>query len=136
MYDASKTQQQFQDIFQAVKELGLQDLVVLSSYDTTGNILLRQQAKHFTIALDTFTPNDYLQLKDQPYKYFMLPLASWTGNITADVRSWKKNVVTYTVNTAADMQKAYDLGIRIILTDNIPMIIEWMKAYDAKKAKK
>lgn len=47
----------------------------------------------------------------------------------------KKEVVTYTINTSADMQKAYDMGIRVVLTDNIPMIIEWMRAYAQQKAK-
>lgn len=127
VYDPAQTNQQFQDIFQAVKELGVQDKVILSTYDPAGNILLREEGKHFTIALDTYTPQDYMLMKDNPYKYFMLPFTSMRGPIVAAVRRMKKDVVTYTVDTPEDMDKVYAMGIRIILTDNIPMVINRMK---------
>lgn len=127
VYDPSKTKQQIEEIVNVVKELDREDDVILSSYDTTGNALLNEEGRKLTLAWDTFASEDYLRLKDSNHKFFMLPYTSYEKFIVDHIRGLKKEVVTYTVNNVQDVQKMYDMGIRYIMTDNVPMVIEWLR---------
>jgi len=40
-----------------------------------------------------------------------------------------KKVVVYTVNTEEDFDRIYNMGIRTIMTDNVPLIKETLKKY-------
>ena len=40
-----------------------------------------------------------------------------------------KKVVVYTVNTEEDFDRIYNMGIRTIMTDNVPLIKEVLKKY-------
>lgn len=41
----------------------------------------------------------------------------------------RKKVVVYTVNTEKDFDRLYILGVRIIMTDNVPLIKQALKKY-------
>lgn len=127
IYDANKVEQQIDEIIDTVKELDREDDVILSSYDTTGNMLLNAQGKKFTIAWDTFAAEDYLRLKNTNHRFFMLPYQSYEKSIIDYIHGLKKEVVTYTVNSVQDLQDVYDMGIRYVMTDNVPMVIEWLR---------
>lgn len=57
----------------------------------------------------------------------MLPYASYKPFIVDGVKKAKKKPIAYTVNNVQDVQKLYDMGIRSFMTDNVPMIIQWLR---------
>jgi glycerophosphoryl diester phosphodiesterase len=41
----------------------------------------------------------------------------------------KKQIVVYTVNTEKDFDRVYAMGVRTVMTDNVPLIKEALKKY-------
>lgn len=41
----------------------------------------------------------------------------------------KKQIVVYTINTQAEFDHIYALGVKNIMTDNVPLIKEALKKY-------
>lgn len=66
-------------------------------------------------------------MKDVPYDFFMLPFSSYKTFIVDALKKAKKESIAYTVNSVQDVQNLYDMGIRSFMTDNIPMIIQWLR---------
>ena len=64
----------------------------------------------------------------QIHKYFMIPYASFQPFIVNFLRDAKKEAVAYTINNVQDVQKIYNMGIRVIMTDNVPMVIERLRS--------
>lgn len=132
VYDPKKTEQQIDEIIDVVKELDREDDVILSSYDMTGNALLNEEGRKLNLAWDTFASEDYLRLKESNHRFFMLPYQSYEPFIANYITGLEKTPVTYTVNNVQDVQKMYDMGIRYIMTDNVPMVIEWLRNHQNK----
>lgn len=129
IYNPSHVKPQLQEIVQTIKKLDLEDKAIISTYDTTGNALLGTIADDYQIGWDTFNPQDAKLLADTDYRYFMLPYSSYSPELVQYVKDLKIEPVTYTVNSVQELQKFYEMGLRTIMTDNVPMVIERMRAY-------
>lgn len=124
VYNTKYTQEQIQDVIETVKKLGMEDRAILSSYDKEANTLL--WADTGIIAWrDTFDSNDVFSLHEANHKYFMLPYSSITWNLSQEVEDIGKIFVSYTVNTTGDLEQLYNQWIRIIMTDNVPLMKTW-----------
>lgn len=127
VYDDTKIEGQMEEILDTVKKLKVQNKAILSSYSSTGNAYLALHSKGYTLAWDTFDSSEYTRLADSPHAYFMIPYTSYQPFIVSAIHKLKKEVVAYTVNDVQDLQKLYDMGIRWFMTDNVPMIIQWLR---------
>lgn len=128
VYDQWPVVWQMKDVVETVKKLRMEDKVIISSYDTTGNMVLSDVGKKVTLAWDTFNPSEYLQMKDTHYQYFMVPYMSFQPTMVSYLKSQKVEPVAYTVNNIQDVKKLYTMGIRMFMTDNVPMIVEWLRS--------
>ena len=134
IYDPNQRKTQLQEIIQTIKKLDLEKKAIVSTYDVSGNKLLGTIADDYTIARDTFDPQDAKQLPDTDYAYFMLPYSSYTPELVQYVRSLEIEPVAYTLNSIQELQKLYEMGLRVIMTDNIPMVIDRMRSYKQKNS--
>lgn len=129
IYDPEQRKTQLQEVIQTIRKLDLEKKAVVSTYDISGNKLLGTIADDYTIGWDTFDPQDAKQLADSDYAYFMLPYSSYTPELVQYLHSIEKEPVVYTLNSVQDVQKLYEMGLRTIMTDNIPMVIDRMRSY-------
>ncbi len=127
VYDSSKAQQQMDEIMHTVKELRVQKKVILSSYDPVATMIIEKAGRNYIAARDTFDPQDANKLQGTSFRYFMLPYETFTPTVVAKIKASGKSIVSYTVNKVQDMDKLYDMGIRIIMTDNVPLVLEWLR---------
>lgn len=132
VYDTSKAWQQMEEIMETVKKLKMQKKVILSSYDQTATEIIEKAGRNYIAARDTFDPQDAKQLQDTSYKYFMLPYEEFTTELIQAIKDTGKSPVAYTVNKIQEMDKLYDMGIRIFITDDVPLVIDRLKGKKAE----
>jgi len=123
---------QVKDVIDTIKALKREKDVVVSSYDPAVTALLQREGKKLLLGWDTFASEDYTRLKDTNFSFFMLPYQSYEPFIVNHIHGLKKKTVTYTVNNVQDLQKIYNMGIRYIMTDNVPMVIERLRSTSGK----
>ncbi len=124
IYSQKDTEQQVQDVISTVQKLWMQDRAILSSYDRKANYILWSN-KHIIAAWDTFDANDVSMLHNVHHTYFMLPYTSITWSLVQEVEDIGKRFVTYTVNTTGELQALYDQWVRMVMTDNVPLLKWW-----------
>jgi glycerophosphoryl diester phosphodiesterase len=64
-----------------------------------------------------------------PHQYFLMPFALVNEETVKTIEMLNKKIVVYTVNTEKDFDRLYDMGVRIIMTDNVPLIKQALKKY-------
>lgn len=128
VYDTKDAEQQVNDAIAIVQQLGMQDRVILSSYDKTANYALWSY-KNIIAAWDTFDIGDLSAITYINHQYFMTPYTNITGTIAQEVEDLGKRLVVYTVNTTGDIQRLYNLWVRMIMTDNVPLLKTWTENY-------
>jgi len=124
VYDAKDAEQQVNEAIATVQKLWMQDRAILSSYDRKANYILWSH-NNIIAAWDTFDSNDVALLHKVNHKYFMLPYTSITGSLVQEVEDIGKKFVTYTVNTTGELQELYDQWVRMVMTDNVPLLKDW-----------
>ena len=74
---------------------------------------------------DSFDINDLDFIWENNSKYFLAPYDILTPEIVEKAKSLWKEVVTYTVNETWDFQSMKDMGINIIMTDELELLQDW-----------
>ena len=128
VYNTQDAAQQVNDAIAIVQQLGMQDRVILSSYDKTANYALWSY-KNIIAAWDTFDIGDLSAITYVNHQYFMTPYTNITGTIAQEVEDLGKRLVVYTVNTTGDIQRLYNLWVRMVMTDNVPLMRERTQNY-------
>ena len=104
-----------------IKELDMQEKVILISYDETVKQTLKEYPE-INAWRDTYDTTDTTKSIDENFKYILLPFDKFTKEIVQDIKDQWKIAVTYTINTTWDFQKAKDMWINIIMTNDIPLL--------------
>lgn len=128
IYKNKYAEQQVMDAIQTVQKLGMQDRVILSSYDKTANYVLWSY-KNIVAGWDTFDIGDISSLHNVSHQYFMTPYTNITGSVVQEVADMGKKLVVYTVNTTGDLEQLYRQWVRMIMTDNVPLIKDRAEKY-------
>lgn len=130
VYDETLWAQQTQEAIQTVKDLNMEDKVIFISYSDSARKVLEQE-DDIIFGRDTYDVWDLDFIWKNNSKYFLAPIDKMTPEIVEKAESIWKQVATYTINSTWDYQKAKDLWIDIILTDDI----KTLKDYDIEKEK-
>lgn len=128
VYKNKDAEQQVMDAIQTVQKLGMQDRVILSSYDKTANYVLWSY-KNILAGWDTFDIGDIWSLHNVSHQYFMTPYTNITWSVVQEVDDMAKKLVTYTVNTTGDLEQLYRQWVRMIMTDNVPLLKDRAEKY-------
>ncbi|MFA7298653.1 MAG: glycerophosphodiester phosphodiesterase family protein [Candidatus Absconditabacterales bacterium] len=124
VYDVKDAEQQTFDAIKTVKKLGMQDRVIFTSYDKTANYILGSY-KDIVAGWDTFDIGDLELLPNANHQYFLMPYNLITDTTAQEAANFGKEMVVYTVNTTGDLEKAYRQGVRMVMTDDVPLIKGW-----------
>lgn len=124
VYTTKEAEDQVTNVIETVKKLWMQDRVIISSYDQTANYILWSQ-KNIIAAWDTFDIGDISSLHNVNHQYFMTPYTNITWSMAQEMEDIGKKLVTYTVNTTGDLQQLYKQWIRMVMTDDVPLIKWW-----------
>ncbi len=128
VYDNKDAEQQVNDAIAVVQKLWMQDRVILSSYNRTVNYILWSHT-NIIAARDTFDINDLSAISHVNHQYFMTPYINITGSLIQEVEDIGKKFVTYTVNTTGDLEQLYHQWVRMVMTDNVPLLKNWADRY-------
>lgn len=126
VYNSKDAEEQTRDAITSVKALHMEDRVIFISYDETARKILGNTTG-IIAGWDTFNTWDIELLSQGDYHYYLLPHDILPEHIVRDTETLGKRFVTYTVNTTGTLAKLYNQWIRIIITDNVPLMKEWLK---------
>lgn len=121
VYDSKDAEQQTIDAIQTVQKLGMQDRVIFTSYDKTATYILWSY-KNITAWRDTFNIQELTKLPNMNHQYYLMPETLIKKTTPKEVEDMGKKLVVYTVNTIEDAQKLYNEWVRMIMTDNVPLL--------------
>jgi glycerophosphoryl diester phosphodiesterase len=99
----------------------MEDRVIFISYDETARKIL-WNTTGIIAGWDTFTTWDIELLSQGNYQYYLLPHDILPEHIVRDTEALGKRFVTYTVNTTGTLTKLYNQWVRMVMTDNIPLL--------------
>ncbi len=121
IYDTSKAEQQTLDAIKTVEKIWMQDKVIFTSYDKTSNYIIGSLKKikawrdwYHTWWIDI--------IPDFAHKYYLLEKWYITQAVVQQAKDMNKDLVVYTVNDIQELQKLYNLWVRMFMTDNITNI--------------
>ncbi len=124
VYDKNDAEKQTLDAINTVKNLKMESKVIFISYDEKAKYILWSQ-KNIIAWRDTFDINDINKIQNTTHKYFLIPYDKITTEIIKKSKEIWKQIVTYTVNDTWNLQKLLNMGINIIMTDNISLLKEY-----------
>ena len=124
VYDENLWAQQALDAIQTVKNLNMQDRVIFISYSNSAREVLDSDPD-IIYWWDSFDINDLDFIWENNSKYFLAPYDILTPEIVEKAKSLWKEVATYTVNETWDFQSMKDMGINIIMTDELELLQDW-----------
>lgn len=126
VYKEDDAEQQTLDVINTVKKLGMQDKVIISSYNKKSNYIL--WSHHDVLAWrDAYTLNERDLLPNINHQYYLIPYEFVSENTAQELADIGKKLVVYTVNNTGDIEKLYRRWVRMIMTDDIPMMKEWLE---------
>ena len=118
--------EQTQDIIQTVRDLNMLDRVIFISYSDSARAILNSQTDVIW-GRDTFDVDDLGFIWDNNSKYFLAPYDVLSPEIVEKAKSLWKEIATYTVNDTWNFQAMKDMGVNIIMTDQINLLQEYDK---------
>ena len=121
VYNSKDAEQQTIAAIQTVQKLGMQDKVIFTSYDKEATYILWSY-KNITAWRDTYNLKELTTLPNMNHQYYLMPqdLIKWTT--PQEVEDIGKKLVVYTVNTTGDLEKLYREWVRMVMTDDVPLI--------------
>lgn len=131
VYDPMNAEQQTKEIIKIVQDLGMQDRVIFTSYDKTATYIIWSY-NNITAWRDTYNITDLDVIPNMNHQYYLMPQELIKGSVPQEVKNMGKKLVSYTVNTTGEAQRLYDLWVRMIMTDNIPLIKQRADKYIGK----
>ena len=121
VYNPKDAEQQTIDAIKTVQKLGMQDRVIFTSYDREATYILWSY-KNIIAGRDTYTITDLNFLPNMNHAYYLMPQDLIKETTPQEVEDIGKKLVIYTVNTTGDVEKLYRQWVRIIMTDDVPLI--------------
>lgn len=128
VHQSQRAEEQALDAINIVTRHGLQDSVVFISYDKTANYIIWSY-KGINAWRDTMSTGSVNVVGKFPHQYFLMPQSIVSEELVKTVEMLNKKVVVYTVNTEADFDRLYEMGVRTVMTDNVPLIKDALKKY-------
>lgn len=121
VYKPEDAEQQTLSAIQTVQKLGMQDKVIFTSYDKKATYILWAY-KDIIAWRDTFDLTDLSILPNMNHPYYLMSQELITETTPQEVEDIWKKLVIYTVNTTGDLERLYHQWVRMIMTDNVPLI--------------
>lgn len=114
---------QVDDAVAQVLRSGKAAKVVLSSYSAEANELLAARQKEGVLSGWDSTSNEGLGLAQKTgAAWVLMPVYALQGREGDIARSASKQLVVYVVASANDFEASYDAGVRVMMTDSIPLL--------------
>lgn len=113
---------------ETVQKLGMQDRVIFTSYDKTATYILWSY-KHITAWRDTYNLTELAVLPNMNHQYYLMPQDLIKETTPQEVADIGKKLVVYTVDTTGDLQKLYNQWVRMVMTNDVPLIKWWADNY-------
>lgn len=123
VYDTKDAEQQTLAAIQTVQKLGMQDRVIFTSYDKQATYILWSY-KHIIAWWDTYNINELTALPNMNHQYYLMPQDLIKDTTPQEVEDIGKKLVIYTVNTTGDLERLYRQWVRMVMTDDVPLIKE------------
>lgn len=128
VYNAKDAEQQTIAAIQTVQKLGMQDRVIFTSYDKQATYIIGSY-KNITAWRDTYNLKELTGLPNMNHQYYLMPQELIKGTTPQEVEDIGKKLVVYTVNTTGDLEKLYRKWVRMVMTDDVPLIKWWADNY-------
>ena len=128
VHEPAKAEVQALDAINIVNRHSLQDKVIFTSYDKTANYIIGSY-KWISAWWDAMSTGSVNIVGNFPHQYFLMPQSIVSEELIKMSEMLKKQVVVYTVNTEKDFDRVYAMGVRTVMTDNVPLIKEALKKY-------
>lgn len=121
VYNPKDAEQQTIAAIQTVQKLGMQDRVIFTSYDKQATYIIGAY-KNIIAGRDTYTIEELTTLPNMNHQYYLMPQDLIKETTPQEVDDIGKKLVIYTVNTTGDLEKLYRQWVRIVMTDDVPLI--------------
>ncbi len=121
VYDPKYAEQETLDAIKTVQKLWMQNKVIFTSYDKTATYVLWSY-KNINAWRDTYNIEELTTLPNMNHQYYLMPESLITPTMAQEVTNLGKKLVVYTVNTTGDLEKLYGEWVRMVMTDNVPLI--------------
>lgn len=116
--------QQTIDAITTVQKLWMQDKVIFTSYNKEATYVLWSY-KNITAGRDTFTLTELDFLPNMNHQYYLMPQDLIKDTTPKEAQDIRKNLVVYTINTTGELENLYNEWVRMVMTDNVPLIKGW-----------
>lgn len=114
---------QADDVVAQVLRSGHASKIVASSYDATANIRLAARQPDGIVAGWDATTNEALsRATEHGARWALMPLRSLGGHEGDLARGTGKELAVYIVASASDFEQAYGAGVRVMMTDSVPLL--------------
>ena len=121
VYDTTKAEEETLDAIDTVIKLGMEDKVIFISYDRTANYIIGSHKK-IRAGRDSYTNQETNLILDFPHEFYLLDQSLLEPSTVEIAEHMGKKFIVYTVNTKEEYEKVRKLGVKRIMTDNIPLL--------------
>lgn len=121
VYHPDKAEQQTLDTIAIINDLWMQDKVIFTSYDKLANYMIGSYTG-IKSAWDTQSLDRVAMAWEFPHPYFLIDKAVINEEVITIMKKLNKKLVAYTINTEDEFNRLYDMGVRIMMTDNVPLL--------------
>lgn len=121
VYNPKDAEQQTTSVIQTVQKLEMQDKVIITSYDKQATYILWSY-KNIHAWRDTYNLTDLDALPNMYHEYYMMPWDLIKNTTAQEAEDIGKKLVIYTVNTTGELEKLYNQWVRMVMTDDVPLI--------------
>ena len=128
VYTPQDAEKQTVAAIETVKKLNMNDKAIFTSYDKEATYILWSY-KNITAWWDTYNLTDLTTLPNMNHPYYLMPQTLIKETTPQEVEDIGKKLVVYTINTTGDMEKLYREWVRMVMTDNVPLIRWWANTY-------
>lgn len=114
---------QTDDAIEQVLRSGYASKIVISGYDTTSDLRLAERKDDgFQAGWDARTEESISEAQKNGSKWALFPLEAMGPRAGDIARSAGKEACVYVVNSRAEFVAAYDAGVRVMMTDSVPLL--------------
>lgn len=121
VYDPTKAEKQTLDAINTVLELGMEDKVIFISYDRIANYIIGAHKK-IRAWRDSYSNADTWIISKFPHEFYLSEQNRVNEDTTNIASEMGKQFLTYTVNTKEEYDRVRKMGVKWIMTDNIPLL--------------
>lgn len=97
--------------------------IVISSYDEAANARVAERQKDGVVAgWDAKTEEALSKAQKAGSKWALMPVAALGAHSGDIAKGAGKQLCVYVVSAGADFNRAYDVGVRVMMTDSVPLL--------------